>query len=312
MERKRTMNATTEKLRPWVVACAGGRDLATQLRDVETQGQHGAPQPLRGMALAANGFSNPPDRADLALVFGCYRPFSTPYILREIAWLLAALGIRHTWLEKEYCCGLPLMHQVAAKDRQEMKEKAGRFVEANRSAAGSKGAKAIAYCCAGCAHVARSVALEGGQEFSPEHTLDTAPDAAPSLIPDQAYILDTLLDALRGRALSAPSGMHVAYFEGCHSSYRKYFPDSSLNWGGYRSFLDSVGGLVVRDVAAGRCCKKQAAAIVDEAERAGAQALVCPCSGCTVALRAAGRERLKIMSYPELLARCLGATGEHL
>ena len=286
------MKATNETLQAWVVASACGRDLGAQLRDVEATGQHGAPQALRLMALGANGFSNPPERADLGVVFGCYRPFSTPYILRELAWLFAALGIRHTWLEKEYCCGLPLLHQVAAEDRPQMREKAGGFVAANIQAAAAKGAKSVAYCCAGCAHVALSVADGQG--------------------PHTAYVLDTLLDALQGQTVQATEGMKVAYFEGCHSSYRRHFPDTSLPWGRYRSFLDSVAGLTVHDVAAGRCCKKQAAAIVDAAESAGAQALVCACSGCTVALRAAGRGRVNVMSYPALLARCLGAAASDL
>lgn len=79
------MKATTGKLSDWVVKIACGRDLETQLQEVAATGQHGAPQVLRTMALAANGFAGAPQQADLALVFGCYRPFSTPNILREVA-----------------------------------------------------------------------------------------------------------------------------------------------------------------------------------------------------------------------------------
>ena len=66
------MKSTTGKLSDWVVKIACGRDLETQLQEVAATGQHGAPQVLRTMALAANGFAGAPQQADLALVFGCY------------------------------------------------------------------------------------------------------------------------------------------------------------------------------------------------------------------------------------------------
>ena len=95
------MKATTGKLSDWVVKSACGRDFETQLQDVATTGQHGAPQVLRAMALGANGFAGAPQQADLALVFGCYRPFSTPNILREVAWILGRLGMAtHGWRKK--------------------------------------------------------------------------------------------------------------------------------------------------------------------------------------------------------------------
>ena len=279
------MKATTGRLSDWVVKSACGRDFDTQLQAVENTGQHGAPQVLRSMALGANGFSGAPLQADLALVFGCYRPFSTPNILREVAWILGKLGIAHTWLEKENCCGLPLMHQVAAEDKPQMVDAACGFVRGNVEAAVQKGASRLAYCCAGCAHVANAVDAEGAVAHS--------------------YIIDVLLDALQGRNLRVKP-LKVAYFEGCHTSYRRYFPETSLNWPAYRNFLEGVDGLAVQDAAAGLCCKLQPERIVAAAQTGGADALVCACSGCTVALRAAGQGKLRVMSYTGLLARALG------
>lgn len=54
------MRATTEKLAPWVEKSACGRELDTQIEAVEASGQHGAPQVLRAMTLAANGFASAP------------------------------------------------------------------------------------------------------------------------------------------------------------------------------------------------------------------------------------------------------------
>lgn len=280
------MKATTAKLDDWVAKSACGRDLETQMRAIAATGQHGAPQTLRAMSLAANGFAKAPEQAELALIFGCYRPFSTPYILQEVAWLLERLGISHTWLAKENCCGLPLMHQAAAEDRAEMEAQVRQYVSANRENAAALGARRLGYCCAGCAHVAKAVMPDREEEH--------------------AYILDVLLDALEGQNLHLPP-MRAAYFEGCHSSYRKPFPQASLNWKRYREFLDQVDGLTVQDMRGGMCCKKMAEKIVAAAVEQTADVLLCACSGCTAAIRAAAAGRLKVMSYPELLVRCCSA-----
>ena len=279
------MRATKANLSPWVEKSACGRDLDAQLEAVATSGQHGAPQVLRGMALGANGFAAAPPQAELALVFGCYRPFSTPEILREVAWLFQALGVSHTWLEKENCCGLPMMHQVAEEDRPKMLQAMQGYVQGNAAAAAQKGAERLAYCCAGCAHVAQAVTAEGPARH--------------------AYILDVLLQALRGQTLRVQP-MKIAYFEGCHTSYKRHFRQTELNWPQYRQFLNTVEGLRVVDIASGLCCKKQPERIIAAAQEAQADALVCACSGCNVALRANGRGKIGVMSYTALLAQCLG------
>ncbi len=278
------MSASTNRQSDWVAKAACGRDLETQIADIGKTGNHGALPVLRGMALGANGFAAPAERADLAVLFGCYRPFSTPYILRDVARLFARLGVGHTWLGRENCCGLPLLHQVSGDERKAMQDTVRGFVGDNREMARAKGADRLAYCCAGCAHVAKAVTPGTGEEH--------------------AYILDVLLDALDGRELGTPP-LAVAYFEGCHTSYRKPFPETSLDWGRYRRFLDGVAGLTVRDVPNTMCCKVRADRIIDAALDQGVEALVCACSGCNPGLRSAGQGRLRVMSYPELLARCL-------
>ena len=101
------MRATPDKLSPWVEKSACGRDLDTQLAAVATSGQHGAPQVLRAMALGANGFGAAPSQAELALVFGCYRPFSTPEILREVAWLFRLLASAIPGWKRKTAAGCP-------------------------------------------------------------------------------------------------------------------------------------------------------------------------------------------------------------
>ena len=55
----------------------------------------------------------------------------------------------------------------------------------------------------------------------------------------------------------------------------------------------------------GMCCKVQPDRIIDKAVALGVDAVVCPCSGCTPALRLAGEGKLPVLHYTELLVRCL-------
>jgi len=259
-----------------------GRSLEAQIQDIRTYGNHGASPVLRAMTLDANGIAKPGDTAGLCLMFGCYRPFSTPYVLRDVVRLLDGLQLDYTWLEKEYCCGLPLLPQIEAADRAAGLTMVREFIGNNRELARNKGADKLAYCCAGCAHIAKG--------------------AFPEAQEAHAYILDILLDALEARPLRVEP-MTIASFEGCHTSYRTSFPETTLDWNRYRRFLDTIENLTVLDVPNTMCCKKQADAIVETAVQHDVDALVCACSGCNVAIRKAGRGKLRVMSYPELLVQ---------
>lgn len=89
----------------WVAKAACGRSLEEQTAAVATWGNHGAPPTLRAMTLAALELGQPAATGGHVLLFGCYRPFSTPYLLRDIVALCQHLNIDYTWLDKEYCCG---------------------------------------------------------------------------------------------------------------------------------------------------------------------------------------------------------------
>jgi Fe-S oxidoreductase len=268
----------------WVAKAACGRSLEAQIADIKTYGNHGATPMLRAMILGASGIARTRDRAENVLLFGCYRPFSTPYLVRDAVRLLDLLGVPYTWLDKEYCCGLPLLHQIEPGGREGVLAAVREFLNANRELVRERDGDRLVYCCAGCAHTARA--------------------ALPEAQAEHVYFLDVLLDKLESRPLGmAP--LSVAFFEGCHTSYRLPFPDTSLDWGRYRRFLDTIDGLTVTDVSNKTCCKTQADKIIETAMGRGADALVCACSGCNVALRAAGRGKLPVLSYPELLLRCV-------
>jgi Fe-S oxidoreductase len=75
------------------------------------------PPVLRSAVLAAHGISKPKDKAQNCIIFGCYRPFTTPTFVRDSIRLLDLLGIDHTHLDQEYCCGAPLAMMASEEQR---------------------------------------------------------------------------------------------------------------------------------------------------------------------------------------------------
>lgn len=286
----KTNRIALEKIITDKIAC--GRSLEEQLGSVRAYGNHGASPMLRAGALAAHGIANPKASAPYAVLFGCYRPFTTPFLLQDALRLLDILEVEHTWLEKEYCCGLPLLGQAPKEERQEVASASAGFVRQNWELAKAKGAGTLVYCCAGCATAAKHM--------------------CPDTQHEHVYVLDLLLDRLEGRPLRVEP-MTLGYFEGCHATFRMHYPKTSLPWARYREFLDTVEGLTLVDLPGGRCCKHQASEIVGSAVERGLSGIVSPCSGCNVGIREAGRGKARMVSYPELLLMALGgAQGAEL
>lgn len=281
-----TQEPRPKKVAAWVVKNADSRDLDQQFADVDAYGGHGTARVLRNQLLAALGLGQPAPTGHEVLLFGCYRPFNTPYIVKDVVALCKRLGVSHTWLDAEDCCGLPHLHQAGGR-RAEVEAKIRGWLAANAAKAAAKGGKRQVFCCSGCAHVALANYRDG--------------EGLPGV-----YVSDVLLDALEaaGSVLAVPPAT-VAYFEGCHTSTRSQYPTTRFDWGRYRRFLDGVDGLSVVDLPANKCCKTQAGGIIAAAKATGAAGLVCACSGCNPGLRAAGEGALPVWSYPELLRRCL-------
>jgi Fe-S oxidoreductase len=263
------------------LAC--GRSLAEQFDDVRAYGNQAASPVLRMGILAAHGIVRPKDTATNGILFGCYRPFTTPFLLRDALALLDRLGVDYTWLDKEYCCGLPMLGDAPDEEYPAAVAAAREFAEKNAELAKSKGAERIVSCCAGCVQVARG--------------------ARPEAKAEHAYILDLILDHMTSRSLRV-APLTIGYFEGCHTGYAPLFPEARLDWPRYRAFLDGVQGLTVTDLT-GMCCKRDPGRIIAKARELGLSAIVCPCSGCVGTLSVTGRGQIAVHSYPELLLRAL-------
>jgi Fe-S oxidoreductase len=271
-----------EKRASEYLAC--DRGFAEQIEDIRRYGNHGVSPVLRAAVLAAHDIPKPKDSAENGIVFGCYRPFATPFLLRDYTRLLDVLDVDYTYFEKEFCCGLPLIMQRVGEDLGNAMTFGAEFNRLNLSLAHQKGVNTLAYCCAGCAYMAKS----------------SAKDASVR----QTYIVDLILDKLDKKRLKVAPTV-IGYFEGCHTFYKTYFPQVSLEWKRYRQFLDGIEGLKIVDLSTKLCCKRSADRIVESAEKLDLDKLLCSCNGCYLSLKAAGKGKLTTMNMPEFLLQVL-------
>jgi Fe-S oxidoreductase len=240
---------------------------------------------LRSRLLAALGIPKPKATAENCIIFGCYRPFTDPFMVRDYLRVLDLLEVDYTYLEQEYCCGVPLRMQKPGPERDAAVAESREFNVTNDSLARKKGARKLAYCCQGCAHAARSV-FPGDQI-------------------NHVYIPDLIFDRLESRKLRIEP-MSIAYFEGCHTFARSAYPTGMVDWGRYRKRLTEVEGLRITDLPSTQCCKNSAQELIDRAVEMKADAVLCPCNACTASVGAAATDRIRMISLPELLLQALG------
>jgi Fe-S oxidoreductase len=262
-----------------------GRTFDEQIESIRKHGSHGMIQVARAGVLAAMGIPGPKDKAENGIIFGCYRPFTTPFLLRDYIRLLDLLGVDYTYFDREFCCGLPLIMQSAGGEQEKAIAAGSEFNRLNLGLAHQKGATTLAYCCVGCVYAAKNCFRD-----APGH---------------HVYIVDLILDKLEKETLGvAPTVM--GYFEGCHTFYSTHFPRVSMEWKRYRQFLDGIKGLKIVDLSNNLCCKRSAAKIADNAIKLNLDKVLCSCNGCYLSLKEAGKGKFNVLSLPEVLLQGLG------
>jgi len=263
------------------LAC--GRTFEEQVDSIRQYGNHGASPVLRNAVLAAHGIVNPKDKAANGIIFGCYRPFTTPFLIRDYIKLLDVLNIDYTWFDRENCCGLPFIMEEPEDVSLDPATVSEEFNRKNVALAREKNAETLAYCCIGCVYAAKQ-------------SINEAPEK-------HRYILDLICDAMEKRTTTTTPTV-MGYFEGCHSFYRAFFPGVSLDWSRYRSMLGSIRGLTIVDLPATFCCKRRADDIIEEAKKRNVDSILCPCNGCYRSLQNSAKGKLRILNVPEVLLQC--------
>lgn len=262
-----------------------GRTLDQQIECVEREGNHGKSSLLRNSLLAGLGIPPPKKTADNLIVFGCYVPFNMPMVIRDHIKLLERLGVDYTYLEKETCCGVPMLRAAAEEERDKARTASKGFMEVNRDTARQKGAKSIAYCCIGCAHMAG--------DFFPDDSVR------------HMYFHDLIADRLEGKTLKIAPTV-VGYYEGCHAIYRDLIPGVSLNWSRYRSLLEQIEGLELAPMPDRVCCQEFPDHVVEVAEKRDLKTILCSCNGCYGRINAAAKGRVRVRYITEVLLEALG------
>ena len=271
-------------------ALSSGRTVAEQIESIRKYGNHGVSPVLRAGVLAAHGISKPKDKAQNCIIFGCYRPFTTPFLLRDYIRLLDMLDIDYTYLDQEYCCGAPLAMLTPGEQLDNVMAAGREFNQLNLDLAQQKGATKQAYCCTGCVHAAKNTFTE----TSDRHV----------------YMVDLILDGLEKQQLKIPPTV-MGYFEGCHTFFRSIYPGVSLDWGRYRQRLSKIEGLNIVDLPNKMCCKESAAKIIESAEKMNLSKILCSCNWCYSSLMPAAKGKLQMISLPELLLQSLESNEIH-
>ncbi|WP_027721976.1 (Fe-S)-binding protein [Maridesulfovibrio zosterae] len=273
----------TNKLQAWsktadYLSC--GRDIDEQVETIKKYGNHGVSQVLRAGVLAAHGIPKPKDNAENCIIFGCYRPFTTPFLLRDYVHLLDLLNIDYTYLDNEQCCGFPFAMQTS----EDLVEVCKEFNQGNINLSIEKGADRLVYCCIGCVHSANNSFRDNADQH--------------------VYIVDLILDELEKLKIKIPA-TKIGYFEGCHTFFKSQYQGVELDWGRYRSSLGQIEGVEIIDLPSKMCCKVAPEKIIEKAEKMGIEKILCPCNFCYSSLKNVADGKVQLISIPEFLIESL-------
>ena len=231
-----------------------------QAENIRQNGIYYAAPTLRSSIIGGLEIRTKRGSAENLVVIGC-ACFGTALPLRSYSLLLQRLGVDYVFLEKEYCCGAPLLHGavVAGKDTAPAEKAIQEFLGMNVSQARERGVKNILYFCIWCAYL--------GKRFFSDCGIN------------QMYAFDILTERLVGADLRLD--MSVGYFGGLSHRRPVYVPEQNfdLNWSSYRSLLDQVKGLRVVKIPK-YCCQIAPQAIFDRAKSEGVNTLVVDCIVC--------------------------------
>lgn len=268
-----------------VMQLLAGRTLDEQIGYIKRYGNHAVGSVLRDIVLESSiGLPKPRETAENLVFWGCYLPFMMPQLLCNYIEILERLGVEYTYLEKEFCCGAPMMETTTGADLEKSVEAGREFMLMNRELAEQKGVKAISYCCIVCTYVAR--------KLFPNDTIR------------HLYYPDLIIEKLENKALRVTTTV-VGYYEGCHRTYHAFAPEVNLDLAGYRKLLDRIEGLEVVDLPHKICCVDYPERIVEEAERRHVDTILCLCPGCYLRAGAVAKGRVQMKYFPELLLELL-------
>jgi len=216
---------------------------------------------LRGFVLNALGIEEK-ENPEYLIIIGCVRVFDSPDGLRNYFGLLDKLGVTYTFLRTtEYCSNLPALHTAAGERAwQAAWEGARDLGEKNLEQARKLGVKGVAYFCSDSYAIAQQVFTKFGLDMEP------------------IFYLDILPERLEGRPLRLDPCV-VGFFPGCWRERRLVNSELRLNHQVWRSMVERIEGVRVVDLPSHICCKEDPLALVEAAERLGADCIVTPCHG---------------------------------
>ncbi|MDB4433469.1 hypothetical protein N9166_01900 [bacterium] len=221
------------------------------------------------------------------IITGCVRVFDSTQGLRNYFTLLDRLAVPYSLLPvSEYCSNLPSLHTASGEEAWQKAWRDAREVyERNLEQAREAGAKHLVHFCSDGYAVARHLYDEFDVDLEP------------------LFYLDILTDRIEGRALRLEPTV-VGLFTGCWRERRKVNRKLRVNHRGWRRMVEQIDGVEIRELPRELCCKEDALALVEEAEKLGVDRIVTPCHGVGQA-RFRALNRIPAMTISDLVLAAL-------
>lgn len=271
-----------------------GRDISEGKEDIYREGMFFTPAVLRNSIIGGLEIERRWGSGENMVIIGC-ACYGTAIPLLNFFHLLVQLNIDYSILDKEYCCGAPLIYKqiLDGEPRDEADRAAKEFTDLNIKLAREQHCKRVVYFCIWCAYIAK--------RFNKDNS---------SI--ELLYFPDFLKPYLDKVNFSYHA--RVAYFGGVPHRKPVLLPEEGweFDWEMYRGLLTKVKGLDVVDIPRENCCQIEDKAIWKFMEEEGLKTLVTPCITGYGRLSRRAPKGIRVMFLTDLFLKALTQKSESL
>jgi Fe-S oxidoreductase len=263
-----------------------GRGIDKVKEDIRREGMFLTPGLLRNSIIGGLEIKRIWGNGENMVIIGC-ACYGTAIPLLNFFHLLVHLNIDYSILNKEYCCGAPLIYKQLwdGEAREEADKAAEEFTGLNIKLAKEQGCKRVVYFCLWCAYLAKRFNKDTSMEI--------------------LFYPDFLKSYLANVNLSYHD--RVGYFGGIPHRKQVLLPKENweFDWEIYRGLLKDIKGLEVVDIPRKHCCQIEDEAIWKVMEEEELKILVTPCITGYGGLSRRAPKEIKVLFLTDLFLNAL-------
>jgi Fe-S oxidoreductase len=211
------------------------------------------------------------NKAEYVILASCKIPFEAPADMKFFRMILEQLKVDYSVLEKEYCCGAPVLPSKNLESKEQKDTFARKMQNRNREQIDKLGAKSIVSICIGCYVLFKRFQSVNKNDIQNKIGFNHV----------EAIWYPTLLSRFFQNGTLT---LKADYYAGCQRAYLKSSPSVSMDLESPLSALKRVEGLELNNLDNTLCCR-ESDQVKSLLESCKTDTIITVCPACTTRVK---------------------------